>query len=108
MNFWKEKAYGLLGLSTDRGSGSDVTDTAGPNSVANMGMETEMSEPWKVRVFGEADQLDERIRKLDQFVHSYNLISAVPHPERDRLKRQLVYMRLYRRVLRERIENDFK
>ena len=56
------------------------------------------------RVVDEKAELDERLRKLREFIHSSPIFGLLPGPERDRLHRQQTAMEAYSGILGERIE----
>lgn len=61
-------------------------------------------QPHQERVIEEKQELDNRINKLSSFFDT-NIFSSINKDEQGRLIRQYEYMKLYSKVLSERIEN---
>lgn len=59
--------------------------------------------PFQQRVFDEQTELKDKINKLESFFIT-PVFEGLSIQERQRLKRQLIYMKLYHDVLEERIE----
>lgn len=62
-----------------------------------------MMQPYQQRVVQEEHELNERTEKLTAFLDSQKSVQVVKADELDRLHRQLIVMRAYRAILRERI-----
>lgn len=62
-----------------------------------------LNTPWQQRVGDELIQLEARIEKLGVFISQRAIVCE--QAEVDRLAKQLIIMRQYADVLRERIEN---
>lgn len=60
-------------------------------------------QPHQQRVIQEKTELDERYRKLYDFIHGDNFFRVCDEPERERMIRQLNAMLAYSEVLGERI-----
>jgi hypothetical protein len=59
-------------------------------------------QPHQERVVAEKAELDEKVSKLDAFIHG-PVYSSLPEPERLRMMRQFCHMKDYSNVLAERI-----
>lgn len=59
--------------------------------------------PFQQRVFDEQTELKDKINKLESFFIT-SIFEGLTIHERQRLKRQVIYMKLYHAVLKERIE----
>lgn len=62
-----------------------------------------MLQPHQQRVMMEERDLNGRLEKLQKFLDDQKNIQIVRADELDRLRRQLIVMRAYRAILRERI-----
>lgn len=60
--------------------------------------------PFQERVVTERNELDERIKRLIEFVDGSQFFQ-LPADERSRMRAQLATMKVYSRILGERIEN---
>lgn len=61
--------------------------------------------PYQQRVLDEKQDVDIRITKLDEFIHSNQVFNDLPVSERGCLKRQLDVMQELSTILGERIAN---
>lgn len=59
--------------------------------------------PHQQRVIDEKSELDERLRKLNEFIDSSPVFDTLDQAEQDRLNEQAFHMENYSKVLGERI-----
>jgi hypothetical protein len=60
-------------------------------------------QPFQERVVAELKDLDDKISKLQVFIHG-GMFNALPSQEQERMTQQLSYMQGYSSVLKQRIE----
>jgi hypothetical protein len=73
------------------------------DSVVAESSETTTREPWQVRILEEKTELSDKIGKLAAFMAG-ELFPSLDEAEQNRLSRQLMAMKSYRSILRERIQ----